>query len=269
MTPGPARCVNSASRDACKDAEMAWVLDLDGVVWLGDQGIPGAAAAVEQLRDAGQVVAFVTNNSYVPRGKVAAKLASFGIDPRDDVVTSAMAAATLVEPGETVLVCAGPGAREEVEARGARAIEEGDADAVIVGFDPGFDYARMMAATRAVRGGARLIATNDDATYPTANGVVPGGGAILASIVTASGVAPIVAGKPYQPIVELIRGRYGATGIGVGDRPDTDGRFARALGYDFGLVLSGVTRPEDLPVEPAPDVVAADLAALVAASLGP
>jgi HAD superfamily hydrolase (TIGR01450 family) len=246
---------------------MAWVLDLDGVVWLGDQGIPGAALAVQRLREAGEVVAFVTNNSFVPRGKVAAKLASLGIDPLDDVVTSAMAAATLVEPGETVLICAGPGAREEVEARGARTIDVGEADAVVVGFDPGFDYGRMTAATRAVRGGARLIATNDDATYPTADGVVPGGGAILASIVTASGVAPVVAGKPYPPIVDLIRARYGTTGIGVGDRPDTDGRFARALGYDFGLVLSGVTRPQDLPVEPAPDVVAADLATLVTTAL--
>ncbi len=247
---------------------MAWVLDLDGVVWLGAQGIPGAALAVKQLRGAGEVVAFVTNNSYVPRAEVAAKLASFGIDPLDDVVTSAMAAATLVEPGETVLICAGPGAREEVEARGATTIDVGDADAVVVGFDPGFDYARMTAATRAVRGGARLIATNDDATYPSADGVVPGGGAILASIATASGVVPLVAGKPYPPIVELIRARYGPVGIGVGDRPDTDGRFARALGYDFGLVLSGVTRPTDLPVEPAPDLVAADLATLVATLLG-
>jgi len=248
---------------------MAWVLDLDGVVWLGEEGIPGAALAVRQLRDAGERVAFVTNNSYVPRQEVAAKLGSFGIDAGDDVVTSAMAAATLVEPGETVLICAGPGARQEVEARGAYAIESGDADAVVVGFDPGFDYQRMTAATRAVRGGARLIATNDDATYPMADGVVPGGGAILASIVTASGVAPIVAGKPYAPIVALIRARYGPTGTAVGDRPDTDGRFAVALGYAWGLVLSGVTRPSDLPVEPTPDVIAPDLAALVAQLVTP
>jgi len=246
---------------------MAWILDLDGVVWLGDEGIPGAAEAVARLRAAGETVAFVTNNSYVPRQKVEAKLASFGIDAGSDVVTSAIAAATLVEPGETVLICAGPGARQEVEARGARVVDRGAADAVVVGFDPGFDYERMTAATRAVRGGARLIATNDDATYPMADGLVPGGGAILASIVTASGVAPVVAGKPYAPIVDLIRARYGPTGMAVGDRPDTDGRFAHALGYAFGLVLSGVTRADDLPVEPAPDVIAPDLTTLVVQQL--
>ncbi len=137
--------------------------------------------------------------------------------------------------------------------------------AVVVGFHRDFDYERMRVASAAVRNGARLIATNDDATYPTPDGPIPGGGSILASIVTAAGVAPVVAGKPYGPMVDLVRARVGPTGIGVGDRPDTDGRFARALGFDWGLVLSGVTRAVDLPVDPVPDLVAADLAALVAA----
>jgi glycerol 3-phosphatase-2 len=247
---------------------VAWILDLDGVVWLADQAIPGAAAAVARVRAAGERVGFVTNNSYVPRREVEAKLARFGVDPGDDVITSAMAAAGLVEPGETVLLCAGPGARQELEARGAAVVEQGVADAVVVGFHPDFDYARMTAAATAVRGGARLIATNDDATYPTPHGVIPGGGAILASIVTATGVAPIVAGKPYPPMVELVRARLGPEGIAVGDRPDTDGRFAYALGYRFGLVLSGVAQAGDLPVRPAPHLVAADLAELVTLALG-
>jgi glycerol 3-phosphatase-2 len=247
---------------------VAWILDLDGVVWLADQAIPGAAAAVARVRAAGERVGFVTNNSYVPRHEVEAKLARFGVDPGDDVITSAMAAAGLVEPGETVLLCAGPGARQELEARGAAVFEQGAADAVVVGFHPDFDYARMTAAATAVRGGARLIATNDDATYPTPHGVIPGGGAILASIVTATGVAPIVAGKPYPPMVELVRARLGPEGIAVGDRPDTDGRFAYALGYRFGLVLSGVAQAGDLPVRPAPHLVAADLAELVTLALG-
>ena len=244
---------------------MAWVLDLDGVVWLADRPIEGAAGAVAELRRRGEAVAFVTNNSAVPRSEVEAKLARFGIDPADGVVTSAMAAATLVEPGETALLCGGPGIATELEARGVTVVRDGDADAVVVGFHRDFDYERMRVASAAVRNGARLIATNDDATYPTPDGPIPGGGSILASIVTASGVAPVVAGKPYGPMVDLVRARVGPTGIGVGDRPDTDGRFARALGFDWGLVLSGVTRAVDLPVDPVPDLVAADLAALVAA----
>jgi 4-nitrophenyl phosphatase len=243
---------------------MAWVLDLDGVVWLADEPIDGAAAAVAELRRRGEAIAFVTNNSAVPRSAVEDKLRGFGIEPLDGVVTSAMAGATLVEPGETALLCGGPGIAEELEARGVTVVRDGDADAVVVGFHRDFDYERMRIAATAVRNGARLIATNDDATYPTPDGPIPGGGSILASIATASGVTPIVAGKPYPAMVDLVRARVGSAGIGVGDRPDTDGRFARALGFEWGLVLSGVTRRVDLPVDPRPDIVADDLADLVA-----
>jgi ribonucleotide monophosphatase NagD (HAD superfamily) len=115
----------------------------------------------------------------------------------------------------------------------------------------------------AIRNGARLLATNDDATYPTPDGPVPGGGAILASIVTSSGATPTIAGKPYAPICRLVTDAVGDAGVCVGDRPDTDGRFARALGYRFVLVLSGVTTRADLPVDPEPDAVYPDLAAAV------
>jgi 4-nitrophenyl phosphatase len=237
-------------------------------VWLADQPIAGAAAAVAELRRRGEVVAFVTNNSAVARADVEAKLARFDIDPQDGVVTSAMAAATLVEPGTTALLCAGPGMATELEARGVRVVHDGDADAVVVGFHREFDYERMRIASTAVRNGARLIATNDDATYPTPDGPIPGGGSILAAVATASGVSPVVAGKPYPAMVDLVRDRVGPTGIGVGDRPDTDGRFARALGFEWALVLSGVTRAGDLPVTPEPDLVGADLAELVALTAG-
>jgi HAD superfamily hydrolase (TIGR01450 family) len=245
------------------------MLDLDGVVWLGDQAVTGSADAIARLRAAGEEVGFVTNNSFVPRREVEAKLERFGIDPGDHVVTSAMAAARLVHPGETVLLCGGPGAREELEARGATVVERGEADAVVVGFNPHFDYAILTAASGAVRAGARLIGTNDDATYPTPMGVIPGGGAVLAAVSAAAGVTPTVAGKPYPPMVDLVRALVGRAGIFVGDRPDTDGRFAVALGYRFGLVLSGITTARDLPVEPEPAVVAADLAELVDGELAP
>jgi 4-nitrophenyl phosphatase len=242
---------------------MAVVLDLDGVVWLAAEPIPGSADAVARLRAAGHALAFVTNMSYGRRADVAAKLAAMGVDARDDVITSATAAGTLVEAGETVLICGGPGLVEAVEDRGARAVHDGDADAVVVGFDPDFDHRRMTAAATAVRRGARLLASNDDATYPTPSGPVPGGGAILASVEVASGVRAEVAGKPHAPICDLVRSHVGDAGVVVGDRPETDGRFAVALGFRFALVLSGVTVEEDLPVSPTPDLVAADLATLV------
>jgi 4-nitrophenyl phosphatase len=247
---------------------MAWVLDLDGVVWLGSDPIPGAADAIARLRAAGEDVLFVTNASFRPVGEVEAQLADCGIDGRGRVLTSAVMAVDLVDPGETVLVAAGPGVSEELQRRGAVVVTEGEADAVMVGFHLDFTYDRMRAASLAVRNGARLLATNDDATYPTPEGLWPGGGAILASIERATGTDAVVAGKPYPPSVEHVHRRVGTTGIMVGDRPDTDGRFARALGYDFGLVLSGVTAPADLPVEPQPDVIGVDLGALVEETLG-
>jgi 4-nitrophenyl phosphatase len=247
---------------------VSWVLDLDGVVWLADRPIAGAADAVRRLRDAGERLAFVTNNSFWKVGDVAAKLARHGIEPGDDVVTSAMAAATLVAPGSRVRVCGGPGAIEALLARGAVVVDDGDVDVVVVGYDPSFDYESMRAAATAVREGARLIATNDDATYPTPDGPVPGAGSILASIVTASGATPEIAGKPHEPMAALVRDRLGSVGLVAGDRADTDGALAAALGYRFGLVLTGVTTPSDLPVEPAPDLVEEDLAHLVARELG-
>ena len=130
---------------------------------------------------------------------------------------------------------------------------DGDADAVVVGFHRSFDYEELRRACTAVRRGARLIGTNDDVTYPTPDGPIPGGGAILAAVVAGSGVTAVVAGKPYEPMADLVRAELGADldgAVMVGDRPDTDGRFARAIGCRFGLVFSGVThrtRPAGQP----------------------
>lgn len=246
---------------------MAWICDLDGVVWVGDVPVPGSAEAVARLRARGEEVVFLTNNSSLTVGAYLEKLARMGIDAGpDDVLTSARAAAGLVDPGEVALVCAGAGVIEALEARGVRWVRTGPADVVVVGWHRDFDFDRMAVATRAVLGGARLVATNDDATYPAPDGPLPGAGAILASIVAATGAAPVVAGKPHEPMAALVRGRLGerlAGSILVGDRPDTDGRMARALGVRFGLVLSGITRQEGPPPDPAPDAVGADLASLV------
>ena len=241
---------------------MTWVLDLDGVVWLAERPIDGAADAVGRLRAAGERVIFATNNSWARLADQEAKLERMGIPAGGDVVTSAMAAATLVEPGERALVCGGPGVVEAVAGRGAEPVRDGEADAVIVGFHRDFDYERLRVAMTAVRHGARLVATNDDATYPTPDGPIPGGGSLAAAVAYASGVTATVAGKPHRPMAELIRALAGEQGTVVGDRPETDGAFAAALGYRFALVLTGVTSESDLPVEPDPAVVAPSLADL-------
>lgn len=243
---------------------MTWALDLDGVVWLADTPIPGAAEAVARLRARGERVIFLTNNSSPTVDDYLAKLAGMGMPTtRHDVLTSAQAAARLLETGATALLCAGPGVEEALEARGVRVVRHGAADAVVVGWHRDFDFDRLAAATTALHGGARLIGTNEDATYPTPDGELPGGGALLAAVATAGGVAPLVAGKPHDAMVELLHERVGAVDVMVGDRPSTDGLFARRIGARFALVLSGVTTEADLPVVPEPDEVALDVAQLV------
>jgi 4-nitrophenyl phosphatase len=242
---------------------VTWVLDLDGVVWLSADPIPGAAEAVARLRAAGERVVFCTNFSGKLLAEQEAQLEDHGIPAHGDVLTSAMAAARLVQPGERVLICGGPGVAEAMAARGAIPVRDGDADAVAVGFHREFDYERLRIAARAVDRGARLIATNDDATLPTPDGPIPGGGALVAAVAYATGVEPVIAGKPHQPMADLVLSVGGPEGTVVGDRPSTDGGLAARLGYRFALVLTGVTHEADLPVDPAPDLVAASLADLV------
>jgi HAD superfamily hydrolase (TIGR01450 family) len=246
---------------------MAWILDLDGVLWLSDDAIPGSADAVARLRARGDRVLFVSNNSSARVGDYLAKLDGVGVPTEaTDLVTSGQAAATLLEPGQTALVCAGAGVEEALQARDVRTVRSGKADAVVVGWHRDFDYEGLTRAAQTVMDGARLIGTNDDATYPTPEGPIPGGGAILAAVATAAGVEPTVAGKPHAPMVDLVRRRLANELDGstvVGDRPSTDGLLAVALGVRFALVLSGVTKEEDLPVEPQPTEIAADLASLV------
>lgn len=248
---------------------MTWLLDLDGVVWLSDDPIPGSAEAIATLRDSGQRVVFLTNNSSATVAEYLAKLASHGI-PTDwrDLITSAQAAASLVAPGETALVCAGPGVEEALRERGVAVVREGRADAVVVGWHRDFDFGRLTAAFDAVHHGARLIGTNDDATYPTPDGPVPGGGSLLAAVAYASGATPTVAGKPWAPMAELLRARVDDPVVMVGDRPSTDGLFAQRVEVPFALVLSGVTTATAPPTEPVPDRVAPDLARLVAQAYG-
>jgi HAD superfamily hydrolase (TIGR01450 family) len=257
---------------------MLWLLDLDGVVWLSGRPIPGAPQAVQRLRDAGERVFFLTNNSGPTIEEHVAALAAAGVDAKpDQVLTSAHVAASVLEPGSTAAVIGGPGVGEALEERGVSVVPltitrpshpvtdppAPPPEAVVVGRTTELDYWLLAAASSAVRAGARYVATNNDATMPTPDGLLPGAGAIVAFIQVASGVEPVVAGKPHQAAADFVQARLGPVGVVVGDRPDTDGRFAQAVGARFALVLSGVTGQADLPVDPKPDVIGADLATVV------
>lgn len=243
---------------------MAWVIDLDGVIWLGSDPIDGSAEAVDRLRQAGESVVFVTNNAEATVGDQEAKLASMGIPAEGCVITSAVAAASMLDAGTTALACGGPGVVAALEARGVTVVDEGPADAVVVGFHRSFDYEGLRSAHRAVWQGARLIGTNADPTYPDADGPIPGAGSILAAVAAAAGIEPDVAGKPHAPMIALVRDHLGVGDhIVVGDRVSTDGRLAGGLGARFALVRSGIDAPEPAPGDPEPDLVADNLAAVV------
>jgi len=228
----------------------AVVLDLDGVIWLGDEPLPGAADAVSRLRSAGLDVGFMTNNSSLPVAGYVEKLARLGVAAEpSEVLTSALAAADLLAaeliPGAKVLACSGPGVVEALEAKGFEVVDAGPAEAVVVGWHRTFDFDRLDRASAAVRGGARFVATNLDATYPAPDGLLPGNGSLVAAVATAAGRRPEVAGKPEQPTVALVKARFGDRGVVAGDRPSTDGALAAALGWPFALVVSAATLSGD------------------------
>lgn len=251
------------------------ICDLDGVVWLAHHPIEGSVEAVARLRREGIDVVFATNNSFSTRAQQERSLADIGIPAQGRVLTSAMSAASIVESTWRVLVCGGRGLAEELSCVAREVIvahdrpgESGPFDAVVVGMHREFNYQVLEDACRAVLAGAVLIGSNADSTYPTRDGLVPGGGSILAAIATASGRTPVVTGKPNRPMAEMVLAMFDTISptemLMVGDRIDTDGEFAAAIGCDFALVLSGVSTaaPSALTI-PSPIHVSDSLSALV------
>lgn len=248
---------------------MLWVFDLDGVVWLAGQAIPGAAEAVRRLRHAGHRMAFVTNNSTPTVDEYVQRLGRAGIEVSpDELASSSQAAASLIAPGTRVAYLGGEGVGEALEKQGARIVAVDDApSAVVVGRSLRLDFAELAGAAKAIRDGARFVATNTDATFPTPDGPEPGAGALIAYLQVGSGRSAEVAGKPEQAMADLVLSRFGQPQVVVGDRAETDGAFAERVCTPFVLVLTGVTRRSDLPVKPAPRLVADDLAQAVEAVL--
>jgi HAD superfamily hydrolase (TIGR01450 family) len=247
-----------------KGGKGTWVIDLDGVIWLAQQPIPGSAEAIRRLRQAGIGVLFVTNNAMPTRAELIEQLAHVGIEAKpEEIISSAQAAASLLGPGATAFVCAGGGVLEALADRGVTVVTDGPADAVVVGLTRAFTYDMLVTAELAVRAGARFVGTNEDATFPTPGRLLPGAGALLAAVATAAGVSPEVAGKPHEPIVALIGQRVPDASLVVGDRPSTDGLLARRLGVPFALVRTGVTGPKDTGLDIDPDIDAPDFATVV------
>src|SRR3954451_8375651 len=222
---------------------MTWLLDLDGVVWLAGRPIAGSADAVARLRAAGERVAFLTNNSGPTLAEHVAKLERAGVPAApEEVVSSAGAAAGLMEAGQRAYVVGGDGVREALMTEGVALVEDWkEADAVVVGRTTAFDFRMLTEASDAIRAGARFIATNTDTTFPTPDGLEPGAGAIVAAVAAAAGQEAVDGGKPHQPTVDIARRRVGTIDVVVGDRPDTDVALPVAMGCRGVLVLTGLT----------------------------
>lgn len=256
------------------DSNDCWLIDLDGVVWLADEPIKGSSVAVRALQVAGFRVAFFTNNSFSTRAEMLERFQRHGIELASQcLLSSSQAAAALLPAGTRATVLGGAGIVEALSERDIDVIDldllsDADrVDAVVVGFDRGLTFDRLTRACRAIANGATFLATNDDATYPTANGVLPGGGALVAAVEYATRIHPVVAGKPYPPSVALANRVLGRVSVVIGDRPETDGELARGLGARFGMVRSGVTG-DTVPVVPTPDMDGPDLLSVVAEALG-
>jgi HAD superfamily hydrolase (TIGR01450 family) len=238
------------------------ILDLDGVVYIGDDAVPGAAEAIEQAAARGLRPCYVTNNASRTPDTVAEHLVRLGVPAGvEDVLTSAQVAAALLArrlpAGSRVLVVGGTGLRVALTTSGlvpVASMDDGPA-AVVQGFSPDIDWRLLAEGTRAVRAGLPWVASNLDLTVPTPFGPAPGNGSLVHLVATAAGREPDeVAGKPMpQPFLEAAR-RYAAVRpLVIGDRLDTDLEGARAADMPGLAVLTGVSTAGDL-VRAAPHV---------------
>jgi glycerol 3-phosphatase-2 len=244
----------------------AFVVDLDGVVWRGGEAIPGSSRALQAVRSAGKRLVFLTNNSGEAPEEVARKLTAIGVDAApSEVLTSASVAARWIRErgleGSPALVV-GPLSVERQFEGVVGLLSSADAEKaalVFVGRDTGFTFERLDAASRAVRGGALLLAANRDPTMPVPGGEEPGTGAILAAIEIAAGARAVVVGKPEGPMMKAAGELVGPGRVlMIGDRPESDVAGARRAGWDAALVLTGVTAKGHF--DPEPDYVLRSLA---------
>ena len=256
------------------------LLDLDGVVYIGRDAVPGAAEALASARAAGIRICYVTNNASRPPQAVADHLRALGVPASDEeVVTSAQAAAAMLAErlptGSAVLVVGGEGLNQALLVEGLVPVGSvRDAPrAVVQGFSPDIGWRLLAEGARAVHQGLPWLATNTDRTVPTRYGPAPGNGTLVAAIATATGVEPEVAGKPRPPLFLQAARRYASSApLVVGDRLDTDIAGAHAAGMPALLVLTGVSGARDVLTAPPtqrPHYLSGDLHGLVQAHPAP
>lgn len=249
----------------------ALILDMDGVLWNGDQPIGNLAEIFEAIDNKGIKYLFATNNSTRDVAQFLKKLTSFGISvTKEQVITSAIATATYMsenyQPGSVIFIIGEVGLTTALENNGFKISEQG-AEAVVVGLDTKFDYNKLRTASLIIRAGKPLIATNPDLTIPSADGLVPGAGSIIAAVEAATGVSAIVIGKPeatmFTQALNILKTNPNETLV-VGDRLATDIAGGIAANCMTALVLSGVENQESANASNIiADIVTSNLESLV------
>lgn len=231
-----------------------FIVDLDGVVYVGQTPVPGAPEALAALQAMGKAVVFVTNDPRSSRAAFAARLRHLGVPASDwQVVTCGTATADYLRSvgSPPTYVVGSAGLESEIARAGCRLVDASaahTASAAVIGCHEGLCYEELAAATRAVGAGAELLATNRDATFPTPAGPAPATGAIVAAVETATGRRARVLGKPGRQIFHTALGLLGrAKRIAVvGDSLQSDIAGGRAVGLSTILVLTGSSRAEDI-----------------------
>lgn len=250
----------------------ALILDMDGVLWRGSEPVGNLAEIFDAISSLNMSVTLATNNASRAPEQYLEKLLDFGVRLElNQVVNSAQAASRYLKKkfpsGGPVYVIGEEGLHRGLKENGFYHSTENPL-AVVSGLDRSFTFETLSIATALIRSGALFIATNTDPTFPTPNGLTPGAGAIIAAIQTASGVKPVVAGKPSPELYLFALERMGsspAETLVVGDRLTTDIAGAQEIGCPNALVLSGVTSLEEAENwSPPPDLIAPDLTSVLA-----
>jgi 4-nitrophenyl phosphatase len=248
---------------------------MDGVLWKADAPIGNLPAVFDRIRACGLKVAFATNNGTLTPKQYVERLAGFGVTAKPwQVVTSSLGVAYLLTQrfpsGGQVYVIGEAGVMLALREKGFEPLpleEATRAQAIVMGFDRSINFAKMSEAALLVRHGIPFYATNPDKTFPTPRGEIPGAGAWISVIATATGIEPIYAGKPAPYLLELARERLGTTKeetLVVGDRLETDIAGGQRAGCPVALVLSGVsTREQGKAWKPVVNVIAEDLETLL------
>lgn len=253
----------------------ALILDMDGVIWKADAPIGDLPSIFKRIRERGLKYVFATNNSTKTSGQYAARLKEFGVDAEPwQVITSSQAVAHAVAQkfprGTKVFIIGEDGLRLPLEGEGFEIVSVENAqqaEVVVMGFDRSINFAKGSEAALLVRNGIPFYATNMDKTFPTPRGQIPGAGAWISVITTATGIQPIIAGKPFPFLMEFALEKLDTTKaetLVVGDRLETDIAAGQAVGCPTALVLSGVSTSEQAEAwEPPPTIIVQSLSELV------